>query len=39
MSSTVSARVSISAAVEIRPIWSRIHCTSEPVTAIEPSRA
>lgn len=39
LSSTERARVSISAADLIRPIWSRIHCTSEPVTAMEPSRA
>ncbi len=39
LSSTVLARVSISAAVEMMPSWSRSHCTSEPVTAIEPSRA
>jgi len=39
LSPTVRARVSISGALVIRPSWSRNHCTSEPVIAIEPSRA
>ena len=30
---------SLSAAPEMMPSWSRSHCTAEPVTAIEPSRA
>ena len=39
MSSTVLASVSISGADLISPRLSRSHCTSEPVTAIEPSSA
>ena len=39
LSSTCVARSSISGASLIRPRLSRIHCTSEPVTATEPSRA
>ena len=33
------ARASISGAEEIRPRLSRTHCTRDPVTAMEPSRA
>ena len=39
MSSTVLASSSISGALEMMPRLSRSHCTSEPVTAMEPSRA
>ena len=39
LSSTVAASVSISGAEPMRPRLSRTHCTSEPVTAIEPSSA
>jgi hypothetical protein len=39
LSGTLAASVSICAAVEIIPSASRNHCTSDPVTAIEPSSA
>ncbi len=39
LSSTVSARVSISGAVRMSPRLSRNHWTSEPVTAMAPSSA
>ena len=39
LSSTVRASVSLSAASVMIFIWSRSHCTAEPVTAMEPSRA
>jgi len=39
LSSTVRASASMSAALSIRPRLSRSHCTSDPVTAIEPSSA
>ncbi len=39
LSSTDRASVSDSSAPRMMPSWSRSHCTAEPVTAIEPSRA
>ena len=39
LSATWRASVSLSAAPLMMPSWSRSHCTAEPVTAIEPSRA
>ena len=39
LSSTVVASASTSGAEVMMPSWSRSHCTSEPVTAIEPSSA
>jgi hypothetical protein len=38
-SSTWAASLSMSAAPEMIPSWSRSHCTAEPVTAMEPSSA
>jgi hypothetical protein len=39
LSSTWRASSSTSAAPAMIPSWSRSHCTADPVTAIEPSRA
>ena len=39
VSSTWRASSSLCAASEMIPSWSRSHCTADPVTAIDPSRA